>query len=263
MAVEFDNNTTDAIDCGSDASIDDFVAFTMVLWVYRLTEDGTQPHFMSKGDDIKNFSESQDGTAELFARVGRATTNADAIGDTNIGTGAWVILAMTYDESDGIRLFLGSLTSLIAEETSYDTQVTGEGDTVDDASVNLFIGNRPPSDSRAGDNRIAVAAYINKRMTLPELQEWQYHPHVTAETRGLWVPNNVTTQADLSGNGNNGSGTGLILADHVPLGPMFGFDTEPEKTAVVTGGRIMGSLAGHGGLAGPGGIAGKRGGIAA
>ncbi|MCK5609425.1 hypothetical protein KAR91_46560 [Candidatus Pacearchaeota archaeon] len=35
-----------------------------------------------------------------------------------------------------------------------------------------------------------------------------------------------------------------------------------EQLIAVAGGRIMGSIAGHGGLAGIGGIAGKRGGIA-
>ena len=36
-----------------------------------------------------------------------------------------------------------------------------------------------------------------------------------------------------------------------------------REEAVAAGGRIMGSLAGHGGLAGTGGIAGKGGGLAA
>ena len=242
MAVEFEDNTTDAIDCGSGTSIDDWDAFTALIWVYRLDEIGTQPHYFSKGDDIKTMSEtSGGGSAQLQMRVGRATTNANALGDTNIGVGAWKICGYTYDESDGPRLWLGDLNTLIIEETSYTTQDVGAGATAADASISLFVGNRPPSDERAGNKRIAIAAYINKRMTLGELQEWQFHPHVTAETKVFLVPNHVDTIADLSGNGNNGTGTGLILADHVPLGPMFGFDTEPEKflTAAAPGGIVV------------------------
>ena len=38
---------------------------------------------------------------------------------------------------------------------------------------------------------------------------------------------------DLSGNGNSGVGTGLVLADHVPLGPIF-LDID-KASAVVSG----------------------------
>ena len=48
------------------------------------------------------------------------------------------------------------------------------------------------------------------------------------------------TQPDWSGNGNSGAVTGATVADHVPLGPPFGFDPEWQGiTTVAAGGVTM------------------------
>lgn len=74
---------------------------------------------------------------------------------------------------------------------------------------------------------------------------------------------------DLSGGATDYSvspdGSDIAFVDSPPIGPLFGYDLgwQGAFTGVAPTGRIMSSLAYHGGLAGAGGIAGKGGGLAA
>jgi len=69
-------------------------------------------------------------------------------------------------------------------------------------------------------------------------------------------------ERDYSGNGITGALTGTAVAEHPPVGPIFGYDNMLPFPSAAPAGRIMSSLARYGGLAHKGGIAGRGGGLA-
>jgi len=223
MALSFAVNSTDRVDCGSAAGIDNLVAWSMCGWAY-ITDLGVFSRFMSKGDDVKEvmFGGSAGNTRLRQARP----TNATAVENGAFPLNSWRFFAGTYDGTDGPRLFRGSLTARVTE-VSYSQRDTGSGAETSDAANSLWIGNRPTGTAnRAPAGRIANACFINRRLTLGELGRLQFRLLPDADTLGLWHLgfNGTGTQPDLSGHGNNGSVTGAAVADHVPLGAPFGFD---------------------------------------
>jgi len=91
---------------------------------------------------------------------------------------------------------------------------------------------------------------IRRRLTLGELQQLQFAPlgacNVT-NTELLFEYHGTGTQADYSGNGSNGTVTSATVADHVGLGPSFGFDPGwiPYTVAAAGGGQSTPILSYH------------------
>jgi len=230
MALTFGANSSDKVDCGSGANMDDHTAFTMII-IGKISSFGAGGRFISKGDDIKELRRgSASNRLRLF--VGRATTdaNADSSGG-ELNMDQWGLIAGTYDESDGPRIFVGNYEDAtpadrVVAEVGYTSREVGVDGTTADAANNLFIGQRVGTENRAPGGDIAVGMYISKRLVLADLISLQYHLRNLVETEGYWILgfDGTSSVPDYSGNGNNGTPTGLVLADHAPLPPPFGFD---------------------------------------
>ena len=139
---------------------------------------------------------------------------------------AWNYVAISYDESAGPLLYFGNLTTIVAQPSYSAGPVVGSGATSSDAIGNLLIGARSFSQAAGSgfQGRIAFGGVWNRVLSLGEIKEQQFHPHVTSGCvlfSHLGYAGAVSTQPDWSGNGNAGTITGATQAAHVPLGLPF------------------------------------------
>lgn len=238
MALTFGAATSDRVDCGSGASIDDLNPFTWLFWCYA-TNNTANRALGSKesGSNSKRLRLSGTGgsAGNLRVEVVRATTNTDYItNDTPLGTlNTWKCVAITFDSAASagqiVNIYSGTRSVVLAEST-YGTATDGSGTPSSEAAGSFYIGNRAGLAS-SFQGRIAVCMIWNRALTLAELIEQQFRPHKTSGcvmfTRVGY--NGTGTQPDWSGNGNAGTVTGATLTpDDVPLGPMGGFGIGEE-----------------------------------
>lgn len=220
MALTFGAAASDRVTLG--AGLDNEQAFTALAWIYK-TADTNGTRIWHKGaGNVKDFIlQFGAGGNDFGLVVRRATTNGDSASVTGVlPDNEWSCVACTYDETDGPRLFKGSLTSAIAE-VSYATRIVGSGVTDDDSGSAHIIGN-DTTNTRAFPGRIARLAHFRRRMTLQEIIAWQFGAFTDADC-DIYLElgyNGTGTQPNLTslGNGINGIVTGATVADHVPLG---------------------------------------------
>lgn len=249
MALTFGALTSDRVNCGSAAAIDDFAAFTMLTWCYPTALNDNRT-LISKtgGPGTGKYLTAKLTAGNLALTVDRATADGVYVtNDTPLSTlNKWYLVAATYDEAatPSIRIYVGDLAAIAVERT-YGTATNGSGATGTDAANSLLIGNFS-TNNLAWQGRIAVASYINRALTLQEIISWQFRPRVISGCLGLWQLgwNGVSTQPDYSGNANNGTVTGATVGDHVPLGPFFGMVSEVPYVVAGLSGGVEGSASG-------------------
>jgi hypothetical protein len=151
----------------------------------------------------------------------------------------WNYVGFTFDiagsANEVIQIYKGNLTT-VAAEISYAYRTDGSGTLNSDAAANFSIGNASGYGA-AWPGTIAWFAHWNRVLTLAEVVEQQFNPHVTSGCV-LFMHlgyNGTGTQPDWSGNGNNGTVTSATVSDHVPLGPML---RTRRRSGYVVGGTI-------------------------
>lgn len=209
------------------------------------------------GNEDKNTNRLTLITDGWSIQVRRSTANDNLTpGDTGLALDTWTCFALTYNAAgtsgERLKYYQGNLTTALTFRAEGGT---GSG-TVVDAGETLTVGGRGATESMNG--KVAFFGHWNRVFPLGELKAQQYRMHVTS---GCVVFSHYYAgiATDWSGLGNNGTITGATGADHVPLGPPFGFDVSSSHVP----GRVMSSLVAHGGLAAEGGLAGIGGGLAA
>ncbi len=225
MALLIDANN-ELIDRGSDSGLDDKTAFTWIL-IFKRNGDVQEGAYCQKGTagNQKYVASVFNDHADVEFGVNRATTAASCASTGNIiPLDTFKFLAVTYDESDGPRIFHATLPGAIVE-TSYDYRNVGSGATNADNGASFRVG-----DSSVGGQPADVNAsrflWFDRRMTLAELRRI-YLKAVNDSDALLWWElgyNGTGTQADYSGNGRTGTVSGATVTDHAPLPPPFGFD---------------------------------------
>lgn len=252
MALEFTGGDADRVDCGSGATLDDITAGTVLMWVYMDGFGSQFRWFMKKngGSDFVGYWEmSHSGAGALNFVIDYNTTDLEIVSsDGDLGTGKWIFIGASFDASStntNQKLWIGDLTTSAAEPGAYATQQASSGTIVSNASGTLKWGNRNGAD-RSIDGRIAWAAiWSGTTMTQAQVRAQQFSPHITADGNCVIFMhlgyNGTGTQPDWSGNSNAGTVTGATVADHVPLGPFFGFDLgwAPTTVAAVAGQPMM------------------------
>lgn len=253
MALLFSDASTDRVDIGSNASLDNLATGTMIAWCFPVTPGGADVISGKAPAGFGAYREFAIASANLRLSfiLNRATTDLNAFSGNNVITaGQWNYYGCVWDvggANGDQKLFVGDLTTIVAEIGSYTIQTVGAGAQSDDSGSSQGIGNYV---EEAGSNfsfegDIAFFAIWNRVLTLGELRAQQFRPHVTNGCVGFYHLgfNGTGTQADWSGNGNSGSVTGATTSDHVPLGPPFGFsDVNPYEVAVVGNPLNYGSL---------------------
>jgi len=252
MALDFAGTTGDYVDHGSDSSLDDLAEGTLLIWGYKNAfGTGNFDYIYNKGAGgnrriawFDQFSDPDQLAAEFINIIGRKIMlSANLSTLSNYSTGKWICFGFTYNANVSTAaeqiLFTGDLSNLVAEPSSYSSQANIAQSTSSDAATNLIIGNDPAGNLNF-DGLIAQVILWNKQLSLAEIQAQQF------STKPVIYPQNVVlfshygfngtdTQPDWSGNGNNGTVTGATVADHVPLGPAFGYDSGLWMPAAAAG----------------------------
>jgi hypothetical protein len=228
MALDFTNNTTDRVDHGSDASLDDLDPITYLIWCRPVT--ATTMLFIDKRqttDRGYRMLYSASGTNLIFFMDrdnGANAINMEAA--SFISTNIWQFYAAVADSTGANgdqKLFRGTLTSAPVEPGSYTTQTVGSGTVESNENGPQFVGNRRQFDFNfEGD--IAWVGIWNVALTDGQIKAQWMRPHPTSGCVLFthYGFNGTGAQPDHSGTGNNGTVTGATVIPHVPLAPPWG-----------------------------------------
>jgi hypothetical protein len=236
-SLTFGAATSDRVNHGSAASLDNLDPFSYALWVYPTTVTGNRiiiAKSSAAGSPNGKFLGFEGASTRIQFIVDRVTTDTNYVTNlTALTTNKWWFVAVTFNSAGAVgeiaNIYQGDLTATLAEGT-YSTATDGSGANRDEAAISLSVANSTPATpASAFQGRIAWVGVWNRELSLAELRAQQFHP---AKTSGnvlfaAYGFNGTGSQIDWSGNANAGTVTGASLTpDHVALGPLFGFDDD-------------------------------------
>jgi len=226
---DFDG-TDDSVDCGSGASLDNLKAgggMSISFWFYAdtLTLGETYIEKEDTGDSLGWDIRIGEGVSSRLQFVHQGTTDFFKITvNGTVTTGVWTHVVFTWDGSDTAA---NSHFYVNGTEASY--QSGGDGVSLTDDSAQPFMIGAESNETNSFDGRIAevavwgggailaneIAALANK---LPPTRA------VRSKTLVFWGPlGQGSPEPDWSGNANNCTVTGAVVADHPPVAPYFGY----------------------------------------
>lgn len=210
----FDAND-EQVDFGSDASLDDIHAGTIIALVYpvtlavgnRLTWKGT-----GGGSSIHSLLQLNN-SGDLWNAIQGSGTQFDIkTSDAPLTTDEWNWIAITFSFPSTGTIYRGDRTAKPVASTMNNTNGTGSAGS--DAATNLLVGNQS-NGTQAWDGRIGFLHVIRTTLlTLPQLVTQWGHPWPVANTELFAVmgQNGLTNVQDLSLNGNVGTIANATLA---------------------------------------------------
>lgn len=227
-----------------DYTIGNITAGTLAGWFY-ITDDTQRQGFYQYGStDEWGLEWRADVANDVFqgyAFCGTTYSNfyANATSFAVYALNKWLFIAIVFQRTSPAatdnKLYMGDLTTVLAEPSSYATQTAGTG-TPGTGAATMRLGNAIAATTREFRGRIAWFGRWSRILTLAELTDQQFRPHVTSGCQIFsWVGfNGATNVPDWSGSVATGAVTGATLTpDHVPLGPSYGYfaDWEGNFTA--------------------------------
>lgn len=226
-SLTFGALTTDNVSHGSGTSIDNLNTKTVLMWVYPTTLTAGRLLYVKSGDadGFNRFVLSVAGTEDELRLIMTDSGTQYRTNNANLTVNNWWFVGFTYTDSGTgrVKIYSGSATSP-ATALTFSLATDGTGSYLSDAAQNLTIGN---GDSAGGggttpwQGQIGWVGVWNRVLTLAEIQDQQFNPHITSGNV-LFVHegfNGTGTQYDLSGNGNNGTVTGATGSTNGP--PIF------------------------------------------
>lgn len=233
MALTFGAVNSDRVVVANHASLQNLTAATYVSWI-RPTGNTAFRRIYQKNTPASGssriFAHGNTGTPQVGFEVSRATTNCLAYGNTAnfaaYALNAWNFCAARYDTGAATgdqNVYVGNLSTPLAEPSAYASQAVGTGAVGGDAGSDARIGNNA-ADNGAMQGDIAFFGLWNRYLTYGEMLAQQWHPHPTEGCVVFLMLgwNGTSTQPDWSGNLNNGTVTGATVAAHVPLRALYG-----------------------------------------
>ena len=196
---------------------------------------------MVKGESMEKifFIDNFNVNAGFSGYITRATTASVAISAASlIAAGNWFFLGVTYSVGAGPpKLYKGTPTSMIAE-VSYSSTTAGSGAEANESTGNFYLGNNSAT-TYSFDGKLAHGFMFDKVLTVAEMATLQFGGLTAiANLCGYWPLWGVATpEPDLSGNVNNGTVTGALLARHAPVGRYapYRFRTPLFAIYIITG----------------------------
>lgn len=221
--LTFGGATSDKIDCGSGASLDNLTnggGFFVVARVY-CTTSGANEFIASKyntGDAGWALGfDNGPGSLRIQANMGRATTGLLRVSDSSntITVNTWYDVGFSWNGTNG-RIWRAAVGSVLTEVGYEAGSTDGSGTVSTDAGANCWIGNLQISPTSVFKGQIAWVGIWNKVPTAQEMLQIQMGfdardtARITAVTgcQGLWQCNATGTLTDASGNSNSGTVTG-------------------------------------------------------
>lgn len=216
----FDGNTTDLVNCGSNAILDDVLQGSYLVWgtLTTLAAGLACSKGTGNGNGFRNFAIISNTSFTMT--VDRATDLAATALATNFahypGLNQPFCYAGTFDTAGANgdqKLYIGNPQAPLAEPSAYSAQTVGSGAPPSNAAVPQYIGNNA-TPSNGWDGIIFAIQMWNKVLTRAQLIDVQSMP-VFGPKFGpiacwtLGTPGQGTSLVkDLSGNGNHGAITG-------------------------------------------------------
>lgn len=223
MALTFGAASSNRVDCGSAAGIDELLTMT-VLALVRPTALTSGRVIVAKKFDTNataGWRLALQGTTGQLNFNRRHTSNATSYTSTDnlcapVDTWRWV--AATYDEAGGagarVNLYGAAIHEMLAETGTYATSTNGTGASLADEAQSLIWSNYTDNPSASFQGQMAFGMIVNRVLTLGELWSLQFNPRPISGCvnfmRFGW--NGTSTQADMSGSGNAGTVTGASVA---------------------------------------------------
>ena len=214
------NGTTDLINIGSAANLDNHTALTYTAWVY--VEGGGENNLgeiytkSPAGGTTKQFRIENRGGAEQtnsldMAIVTSGTSRQARAATDSLSFNAWHFVVTNWPGSSAPKLFIDGA------EPPYATQTNGTGTDTSEANDSGIIGNRGNAD-RTFDGQMAYVSIHNASLSVVEQEELRYHalsiPNGIVAALPLW--GNASPEVDLSGTGNAGTLTGTAESANGP-----------------------------------------------
>jgi hypothetical protein len=235
MSLRYGASTSDRISIAQSATVNNLTAWTNIGWFRPSGFGGGGLRMWSKQStsNQRHAGAVNNGSGTLAHDAQRAT-DSTAVSTTTLLLDIWQCVAFTYDETDGVRIFIGTHNDPMAEVV-YASRAVGSGATEADSANPLFFGNRDTLAS-AFLGQIQEQAHYARRMSRDELEAWRRDPSPVGAAVFI-VPgqNGTGTQSDLTGNGNHGTVTGATVS----------FD-RPEHEHVFRRRRFLNAVAGGG-----------------
>lgn len=241
-ARSFVSASSDRVDHGSNASIDNPAIGAIWMWIYPTSVSVGRRTALHKLNGVR-ISINDTNSGDLFFTIPRATTNLNIRSSTTavLTVNEWQFIAFLFDTSGlngNQRAMRGTLISR-ATEPSYANQTVGTGTKDDDAASNMLIGNHNNL-VEGFPGRIGMIGIIAGRYpSFEEVQSLQFHPRVVANTVFFVQYGFNSVESDWSGNLNNGTVTGATISDHVPLTRLLGKYVSPYQE-IISSSRISG-----------------------
>lgn len=221
MALTYGAGVNDVTNYTNNSALANMTAVTYALWIYPTTLTNARSIF---GKLRRNLA--LNGTiGNVSFTVARTTQTQFITNDfplVNVNT--WYFIAVTYNSavSPTVHIYSGKLDTTLVERT-YGTATDGSGTATDDSTSALGVGNNQGSSPSgvAFQGRVAWFGVWNRALSIGELKDQQYNPHVTSgslifahQYSALVIPNWCS-----GGSALGGANSGATLSAHVPLRP--------------------------------------------
>lgn len=229
MSLILDDSTSDRISHGT--ALGNFTAASWLQWIYPTTLTNFNNFwYLESTTNFQSPSASVRGGDEIgLAWRGSGGTNLLYVtNNANLTVNKWWYIAWTVDQlgTPGTvgKIYLGDL-STIATERTYGT--TTDGALLESNTDGTFTtGSEVDGTTAVGGRYGGLMMWPGVVLTLAQIQQHQFRfvPQVAGcklFTRYGYA--GTGTQPDWTGTGNNGTQTGAVVGDDVPLGPAFGY----------------------------------------
>jgi hypothetical protein len=233
MSVAF-SGSTDRIDFGSAASLDDIPVFTLAAWMKPTSLALTRVLFTkggSSGKRFRLFGATSSGSLQ-FVTAMSATNGSAQTAAATYTINAWQFVAATYDASFNAKIYRMALGGAMTDVSG--TVVQGTGTIATDAASSMLVGG-DATNPFPGD--LAEVFIIPAALNIGQLTALAYGS-MPRECR-LYAPlfGVPTTEPDYSGNKNNGTLTGSAAGTtHPPVRSRFDGLASAWPDRTITGG---------------------------
>lgn len=234
MARDFSGASTNRIDCGSAASLDDISTLTYCAWIYPTSVTATRPIMQKNGGSGKRLRlNGAVRSGGVQWAIAHATTNADAQAATGtITINTWQFIAATLSSSVP-KIYRGVPGGAVAEVSYAAAPTTGVGSLSPDASASLLLGG---DTANQFPGRGAEFMFLNRALTVGELTAVMYGS-LPSGLLGYWpCYGNAASEPDYGGGKNTGTVTGATQAAHPPIRSRFALQAGWEGAFTAGGG---------------------------
>ncbi|MHA2063731.1 MAG: hypothetical protein ACXABY_05030 [Candidatus Thorarchaeota archaeon] len=230
----YGNSNGDRIEIPNDSSWNGIQKYSALHWIYVNQLANTQTFFSYQwdgADRIRHQFEVINDRFGVYNYIGGDTVNAESSNGSIGPSGTWQCFCVSFDgslTSGAIKIYIGDLGGPLGSDdaTEGETLTAGATYTMTDS---MWLCNNDSNDTAYARCPLSVNIFLaDKILTQAQFQELMYNPAACMKYPETVMFHLIgrhgdTNIIDLSGSGNDGTGTGMLnFADEVPLGPMFG-----------------------------------------